>query len=453
MSTKLNHDTEADAGASNQRSAQQEPSESEATEENTSRELARVGHQQAIDMMHRCLTDDGFLATPTQRDNYRRIWGRDSCIIGLAALLTGEHELIDGCRRSLETLASCQGPHGEIPSNVDPVTERVSYGGTAGRVDADLWFIIACGAYWRVTQDEAFLHRMLKPMEEVRRLLGAWEFNTRGLLYVPPTGDWADEYLQSGYVLYDQLLYLQAQNQFCMLHRFLHQTSDHDLAERVTRLRHLIRANYWFTEDGTPEDVYHEVLYEKGRRAAPQRGGPYWMPFFSPFGYGFRFDGMANALVTLLGLADDEQCDQVDRYIADNVVQPEVMLLPAFDPVITPKDEKWDDLQITFSHTFKNAPHEYHNGGLWPLVTAFYSASLARRGKQKLAARYRDGIHAANRLERHGEPWGFSEYVHGKNHGGEGTSPMGWSAAAAVIADKALEGEFVFEGCACDQPS
>lgn len=411
-------------------------------------DLCEEGFNRALDTMQDCLTKHGFLATPTEQDNYRRVWGRDSAIIGLAALFTDRSELIDGCRKSLETLAAHQGPHGEIPSNVDPVTDRVSYGGTAGRVDADLWFVIACGAYWRATGDDDFLQSMLEPLEKVRFLLGSWEFNTRGLIFIPPTGDWADEYLQSGYVLYDQLLYLQAQREYCAMHRQLHKTADHDLDDRVARLKHLIRANYWFNhENETADDVYHEVLYEKGRKAAPQRDGSYWMPFFSPFGYGYRFDAMANSLVMLLDVADEHQCEQVDSYIANRIVRDELMLLPAFDPVITPRDEKWEDLQTTFSHTFKNAPYEYHNGGLWPLVTGFYAASLAKRGKTELAAKFRDGIHAANRMAKEGseEEWSFPEYIHGKEHIPGGTSPMGWSAASAVIATMAVEGKQVFD--------
>lgn len=409
-------------------------------------EACQEGYRQALSMMRQCDTEYGFLATPTEHDNYRRVWGRDSGVIGLAALLSGDDELIAGCRRSLETLAHYQGPHGEIPSNVDPRTDRVSYGGTAGRVDADLWFVICCGHYWRYTQDEEFLKRMLDPLEQVRRLLGAWEFNNRGLLYVPPTGDWADEYLQSGYVLYDQLLYLQAQLELGEIHRHMHQTADHDMDARVSRLRHLIRDNYWFIDgDRIPDDAYHEVLYEKARKAAPSRGGSYWMPFFSPFGYGFRFDAMANALAMLTGIANQEQCDLVDRYIKECIVQNGMMLLPAFDPVITPKDEKWEDLQVTFSHTFKNAPYEYHNGGLWPLVTGFYAASLAKRGQRDLARRYCEGIHSANRLEKDGQSWSFPEYVHGEKHTAGGTSPMGWSAAAAVIAEQAVAGKMLFD--------
>lgn len=407
--------------------------------------LSEEGYEQAISLMHECCTQEGFLATPTGRDNYRRIWGRDGSIIGLAALLTDDGELIDGCRRTLQTLARYQGPHGEIPSNVDPKTDRVSYGGTAGRVDADLWFVICCGEYFRLTEDESFLHDVLEPLESVRCLLAAWEFNTRGLLYIPPTGDWADEYVQSGYVLYDQLLYLQAQKEYGAIHQHLHQSIDHHLTDRVTRLKHLIRANYWFSDgDALPDDVYHEVLYKKGRRAAPRRGGSYWMPFFSPVGYGYRFDGMANALVMLLDVADSEQDEEVDKYISEHIVHKDVMMLPAFHPVITPKDEEWDDLQMTFSHTFKNAPHEYQNGGLWPLVTAFYAASLAQRGKHEFAEKYLEGIHAANRRGRNGQSWSFSEYLHGQTHRPEGTSPMGWSAAAAVIAEQYLGGKRLF---------
>lgn len=406
---------------------------------------ASEGYSQAVDLLHECCTEDGFLATPSERDNYRRIWGRDSSIIGIAALLTEDQELIDGCRRSLETLINYQGPHGEIPSNVDPKTDRVSYGGTAGRVDADLWFVIACCEYWRMSEDDKFLRQMLEPLEKVRFLLGAWEFNSRGLIYTPPTGDWADEYLQSGYVLYDQLLYLKAQQSYGVMHRHLHGTAHHELDDRVARLKHLIRANYWFDHgEQERDDIYHEVLFEKGRKAAPHRSGSYWMPFFSPFGYGYRFDAMANVLATLLGVANERQCEEVDRYISEKIVHENVMLLPAFDPVITPKDEDWEDLQTTFSHTFKNAPYEYHNGGLWPMVTGFYVASLAQRGQQSLAQQYRDAVHAANQSEMDGQEWSFPEYLHGKKHVPEGTHPMGWSAAGAIIAEQALSGKVIF---------
>jgi len=413
---------------------------------NKQEQPASKGYREALTLLRSCRSEHGFLATTETNHNYHRVWGRDSCIAGLAALLTDDDELIEGCRLSLETLARYQGPHGEIPSNVDPETERVSLGGTAGRVDADLWFVITCCEYWQHTQNDTFIDGIFEPLEKVRQLLGAWEFNNRGLIYVPPTGDWADEYMQSGYVLYDQLLYLQAQKAFGKIHQYKHGSSDHALDEKSARLEHLIRANYWFAEEcETPRDIYHEVLFQKGCEAAPRRNGQYWMPFFSPVGYGYRFDSMANALVMLFGVADGDQCDAVDEYIGQNIVPDEIKLLPAFNPVITPKDEGWDDLQMTFSHTFKNKPYEYHNGGLWPMVTGFYAASLAQRGKNDLAKSYTDGIHQANLAsDEDSEAHVFPEFLHGKEITPGGTRQMAWSAGAAVLAESYLEGKRLF---------
>jgi len=397
-----------------------------------------------MDILLSCSSADGFLATPTEHDNYRRIWARDGVIIGLAALLTENDLLINSFKNTLLTLARYQGPHGEIPSNVDPDSQRISYGGTTGRIDADLWFVIGCGEYWAATKDDDFLEQIFPAIEKTRYLLGAWEFNNRGLLYVPQAGDWADEYLHSGYVLYDQLLYLQAQHTFCALHHHIHGSTDHTLIERMIRLKHLIQTNYWFHDgDELPDDVYHEVLYTKGRHAAPSCTGNYWMPFFSPTGYGYRFDGLANVLASLLGVATPKQQQDVDIFITDTI-KPALPLLPAFHPVIEPLDEDWSELQMTFSYTFKNKPYEFHNGGLWAMITGFYVADLARREQTEQARYYLSAIHRANRLAMDGAEWAFAEYIHGKRLVAGGTPHQGWSAAAALIGHHAIAGKLVF---------
>ncbi|MFP4031367.1 MAG: amylo-alpha-1,6-glucosidase [Thermodesulfobacteriota bacterium] len=411
----------------------------------TSDENFREGHDRALSLLRDCDGPHGFLASPSHRANYRRVWGRDGAILSLAALMTEDEELVDAARRTLQTLAEHQGPHGEIPSNVDPESDRISYGGMAGRVDADLWFLIACGQYWKVTEDDRFLERMAKPMDKVRFLLGAWEFNNRGLLYIPETGDWADEYLQNGYVLYDQLLYFQALRTLCAIRSHLHGSRDHRLEDRTNRLKHVIRANYWFKDsDSVPDDVYHEILFKKGRKAATHCNRNYWMPFFSPHGYGYRFDAFANVLVSLLDVSDPERRESVDRYIDNHLVDSDCPLLPAFYPVITPVDKDWEELHMTFSYSFKNRPHEYHNGGRWPMLTGFYVADLARRGKAEAARRFLGGIHRGNALEMEGEPWSFPEYVHGRDYVAGGTRHQGWSAAGALIGHYSLENKEVF---------
>ncbi len=409
-------------------------------------EAIQRGHTLALEQLRACCTEYGYLASTTELNNYRRIWARDGCICSLAALMTRESDLVAGVRATLETLLAYQGPHGEIPSNVEPLSGRVSYGGTTGRVDANLWFIITCGEYWRVTGDDAFLETVLEAIERVRFLLGAWEFNSRGLIYVPIGGDWADEYIQNGYVLYDQALYYQALRTVLAIHRHTHQSTNHQLRERVSRLRHLIARNFWFDhDDDAPEDVYHEIIYQKGRKAAPRTAHCYWMPFFSPAGYGYRFDALANAMVSLVGVSTKRQRMIVDAFIDENVVHQDIMLLPAFHPSITPVDTDWEDLQMTFSYTFKNKPHEYHNGGLWPMVTGFYAADLAQRRQTDRAIRYLEGLHRANALVFEDVEHCFPEFLHGTSFEPGGTMKMGWSAAAAVMVYEALRGRRVFQ--------
>lgn len=403
------------------------------------------GYRRACDLLLECSRPEGFLASPTDKTNYRRIWGRDGIIIGLAALMTDNADLIDTFRHTLETLAEHQGPHGEIPSNVDPQSKRISYGGMTGRVDADLWFMIGCGEYWKATRDDVFLEDMIPVVEKVHFLLGAWEFNNRGLLYVPATGDWADEYIHNGYILYDQLLYLQALRTLFVIRKYAQGSTDHDLSRRVTQLKRLIWDNYWFDKDGSvPDDVYHEILYEKGQRAATSCKNHHWLPFFSPHGYGYRFDGFANVLVSLLEVSDDSRREIVDNYITGLTENHRIRLLPAFHPVITPVDRDWKDLNITFSYTFKNKPYEYHNGGLWPMITGFYVADLARRNKNDVARSYLEGVHAANASEMNSEDWSFPEYINGKNFSPGGTRNQCWSAAGAIIGQQALNGKKVF---------
>jgi len=402
------------------------------------------GYRRALALLHACSCEHGFLASPSKTTNYRRVWARDGVILGLAGLLNGDSELVHTFRRTLQTLADNQGPHGEIPSNVDPASGRVSYGGTTGRVDSELWFVIGCGEFWQATGDDAFVNAVQPALNRVKFLLGAWEFNNRGLIYVPETGDWADEFLHHGYVLYDQLLYLQAQRTLCAIRHALYDSQDHQLTEKTIRLKHLIHDNYWFNDSADlPDDAYHDVLYEQGRTAASKRRGEYWMPFFSPTGYGFRFDALANVLVSLFGVCSAEQRRKVDAYI-DTILVDELPLLPAFHPVIDPHDKDWSHLHMTFSYSFKNRPHEFQNGGLWPFITGFYVADLAARGETGRAGRFLDAIDRANALPVRGEPWSFPEYVHGQALTAGGTPHQGWSAAGAVIAHHAMQGERVF---------
>ena len=386
-------------------------------------------------LIRQCATEEGLLASPSRNANYRRIWARDGVIIGLSVMMGGDEELIAAFGRTLTTLAAYQGPHGEIPSNVSIGKRDVSYGSTAGRVDANLWFVIGVVEYWLASGDERFILEMMPVLDKVIFLLGAWEFNDRGFLYIPATGDWADEYIHSGYVLYDQLLYLQALKSYRFLRYRVLEDPGQGLAEKIKRLREMIRANFWIVQEKPlPAHVYNENLYEKGREAAQCCMEQYWLPFFTPYGYGYRFDAFANILASLFSVANSRQCETVDRFIHRHVAADDLKLLPAFYPTIKQDDKDWGKLNVAFSYGFKNRPHEYHNGGLWPMLSGFYAADLAKRNKRNEAQEYLFSIGEANKMKMDGSSWGFPEFIHGKKYTPGGNPAQCWSASAYLMA-------------------
>ncbi len=168
------------------------------------------------------------------------------------------------------------------------------------------------------------------------------------------------------------------------------------------------------------------------------------MPFFTPLGYGYRFDAFANVLVSLLGVSSKKRRQIVTAYIEEVVTPKDMNMLPAFYPVIKPMDKDWDELKVTFSYTFKNQPYEYHNGGLWPLISGFYIADMVQNGELEKARLFQTDLHRANRMSMNNEPWSFPEFIHGKNFTPGGNRHQGWSASAALMGHYAIQGKKVF---------
>lgn len=171
-------------------------------------------YEAAVNLLHRATTPSGIVASRHDILNYRRVFCRDAMICGLAGLLWEDEIIVQGLKTSLETLAEHQGAQGQIPSNVQRDTagkgDRVSYGGLAGRVDTIPWFVIGACHYADMLGDSSFTQRIESSVKRGLDLLEVWEYNSGGLVYVPQSGEWADEYILHGYTLYVQLLRLWA---------------------------------------------------------------------------------------------------------------------------------------------------------------------------------------------------------------------------------------------------
>lgn len=394
------------------------------------------GYERATDLLRATVTPSGFLASTEETANYRRIWARDGVVTGLAGLLSGDEVLIEGLAATLRTLAEHQGPHGEIPSNIrldnDGNTDRVSYGGTVGRVDCVPWFVIGVCSYCALKRDSRLAEELAPRIALAMELLSVWEFNRRGLVYVPLSGTWADEYPQHGYLLYVQLLRLWALAGCARLFE------DEAAGRQAAALAERIRVNYWpDPEHRESRAVHTRQVYERRLEQGP--ASSYFASGFNPSGYYPQFDAWSNALCALLDLPDRaRQAELLDYGQTLRSVGP-TGLVPCFWPPISPDDPDWGVLRAATVYDFKNEPGGYHNGGAWPMINGWWGTALVHAGRADEARELLGRIDEINRGPE--GVWDFPEYVSTLTGRAGGTRRLAWSAAGAVLLDRALAGE------------
>lgn len=79
---------------------------------------------------------------------------------------------------------------------------------------------------------------------------------------------------------------------------------------------------------------------------------------------------------------------------------------------------------------WRNPPHCYHNGAVWPFVGGFHVASLALAGRPQEAGGLLEGLAGANRVA----DWGFHEWLHGETGEPAGAPQQTWNAGMYVLA-------------------
>ena len=392
-------------------------------------------YHKGVELLRQGLTSNGFVASTGVRANYHRIWARDSVITGLSALLTDEKELIEGMRKTLIALKTNQHSHGMIPSNMEidvrGKVKKVSYGTLTGKVDAGLWFVIGVFLYFKKTNDRSFIKEMQQTIRKIFKMLAIWEFNGRGLLYIPQGGNWADEFVLEGYNLTEQLLYYWALEEASQVY-------DSKLyAEKARRLKDLIMVNYW------PSEINKEKAYHKTAFAHQLEFGitNHWMAGFKPSGYFTYFDCLAHALTFILGINQPSQKQKITTLIETIASGLKDFLVPAFWPVIKSKDAEWSTLQNNRTYQFRNRPGEYQNGGAWPVLNGLLIAGLYKSNERELADKLRQALYRA--VEMPDNQYGFYEYLNINNWSSGGMKHQLWSAAGVIFAENAAQNIFL----------
>ena len=387
--------------------------------------MSNVTYHKAIALLHQVSTKKGFLASAENTSNYQRVWARDGVICGLAAMASDDEKLIATFKNTLETLADNQHEIGTIPSNVlisDGKTE-VSYGGLAGRVDAVTWFVIGVCQYATHKNEPEFVFKYKNHIEKAIELLNAWEFNNKHLLYVPLSGNWADEYITDGYVLYDQLLRIWALKSYNFF------AKSKILSKKIEDIIHQIEINF---SPNSLEEKYHEKAYQE------LVFNKYLPCSFSPSGYKNQFDAFANALVVLLKIGTKETQNQILEFTLSIASETKLGLVPAFWPPVFQEDEHWNLLKNNCKYEFRNFPYEFHNGGSWPMVNGFFGLAMLSQNQTENATHLLEKINQANALD----DFSFYENFNTDTKAPNGVAFCAWSAAASVLVHQSIHNNF-----------
>jgi len=374
---------------------------------------------ESLRLLERNLTPRGILAASrneaAEARSYTSIFGRDAAICVLAMAGSGVDALERGAVASLDVLAERQAPNGQIAKYVDPHSEDADFW-YLGCIDATLWWLIAVEHTRRRSALPDLAGRWEPQVQRALQWLLAQEHQRFFLLQQNEASDWADIMPRSGFVLYTNALWYQVKrlfalpNQDATHHHFTHlfdpfSKESHEY-RRVRLLRHYARRGR-----------NHSGLF---------------VSFINFSSVGEEGDVFGNLLAILYGLAGDSTAHQIVKTLLTSRVADPYPVRIVTQP-LTADDALWR--QYMGRHR-QNLPHQYHNGGIWPFVGAFWVMALAAMGKDVLAHRELAKLAHTNHLDG----WRFTEWFHGKTLKPMGMAGQSWNAATFLMAQEALGG-------------
>ena len=423
-----------------------------------SEQLIDEARERALDVLRRCVTPNGFRASGLTA-GYPQVWARDNGIIFLGAVASGEAELIAAGRAALETLGAHQSSRGLIPLNVNPDTGFISTE-NAGAVDSNLWYILGHYLYFRTTGDTEFLLRHWPRIDRALVWLEYQDMNECGLLEIPEAGDWMDLLAVRYNTLYDNALYYGAALAHQQLARHLGEcVAAHALAVDAAGIHDRLNSLMWVDRCWVAEHfaehlerlktfrlewflLYHNIGTISSR--------PFYLPWVAFREYGDWCDSLGNLLAILTGLADGHRTEHILRYMLQ-VGMAEPYPTKAIHPPIYPGESDWREY---YRSRNLNLPHQYHNGGIWPMIGGFHVAALVRHTWRPTAERALVALADANRQGLN-DQWEFNEWLHGASGHPMGYAQQAWSASMFLYAERAVRvGDLpLFDELRADKPA
>ena len=381
--------------------------------------LIREARRRSLDLLRENATPRGVRACRAdpraERRNYGAVFGRDASICALAMAMSGDPELREAAEGGLRTLAQGQAANGQIPKFVRPETGEADfwYGGC---IDASLWWLIALRLGERLGLAPGLGAELRENAEGAIRWLSCQEHPANGLLQQNEASDWADIMPRSGFVLYSNALWYWVKRLYGL-----------PGAEQTREF-----ANFLFFPFGNAVPSHRRtrlLVHYVRNRAKPSE---LYLSFVNFSFWGEEGDVFGNLLAALSGLADSsravkiaqalERASVAEPWPVRSVLEP----IPRHSPLWRPY----------MGRHRQNLPHQYHNGGAWPLLGGFWVLLLARLGRTDDARCALARLADANRV---GE-WGFYEWFHGLRGEPLGMRGQSWNAAALLLAHEAVRG-------------
>ena len=368
-------------------------------------------------LLARNLSPDGILAaTPGAQASargYVAIFGRDAAICALGMAVSGEPRLEQEAATGLRTLARYQASNGQMPKFVDPRRDEADFW-YLGCIDATLWWLIAVA--WLDARDpESRLRSSLAPrIDRALVWLSCQEHQRFYLLRQNEASDWADIMPRSGFVLYANALWYLVKRLYAM-----------PAADETKR-----NFNELFQPFARAIADYRRarLLMHYARKSARNRD--LYLSFVNFSFCGDEGDVFGNVLAILTGLADESSALRIIRAIVRARANDPYPVRVVCDPIVQ-QSIFW---RPYMSRHRQNFAWQYHNGGIWPFVGAFWVIALVEAGMHEKARAELAGVARANALSG----WAFTEWLHGRTLRPQGMTGQSWNAAAFLLAHESV---------------
>ena len=363
--------------------------------------------EQSTDLLRSACTPWGIKASLTNLDNYGAIFTRDAVMAGIAGVFLKDKTIIEGLKNTLLYLKKLQGKQGQIASNFtikEGQVDHVSFGTLSPKIDACTWYLIGVGLLVK----EGFVQKEVfqESVEQTINLLDALEYNEKHLIYIPKGGNWADEYIYEGYVLYDQVLRAWGLSLLAISYQ------NEEWSKKSLAIKECIG------------NFYQKDIKE------------YFISSFYPGGVFDRFDLAAHTLACFTLNQDDQFIDKTLDWIINEFIE-EDKLPPAFYPVIDESSIEWKTLRNYHLFAFKNKPNHYHNGGIWWIWIGWLAVSLSIRKKDRALNRL---IEIAFKYLNSLDDFEFDEYISADDLIPNGTKKLCYTATGITMLSLAKNG-------------